>query len=68
MSLLSPISKSLTSVAPKLVTLLLICLPATAAFAQSPAQQNPAPSSTAPTQATLGNAADPFASGPCPPA
>ncbi len=65
MSLLSPISKSLTSVAPKLVTLLLICLPATA-FAQSPAQQNPAPSSTAPTQANLGTQLTPLPQAPAP--
>ena len=65
MSLLSPISKSLTSVAPKLVTLLLICLPA-AAFAQSPAPQNPAPSSTAPTQANLGTPLTPLPQAPAP--
>ncbi len=73
MSLLSPIraiSNSVTTVAPRLVGLLLLCLLATAGCAQDPApqnsQQSPAPPSTAPTDATLKSQLTPLPQAPAP--
>lgn len=64
--LISPISKALPSEAPKPIALLLICLLATASFAQNPAQQNPAPPSTTPTDAALGTQLTPLPQAPAP--
>ena len=63
MSLLSPISKPVPSLAPKLVALPLIFLLATSGFAQNPAQQTPASQTYNASRCGDRNAADAFAPG-----
>ena len=65
MSLLSPISKPLVSVAPKPVVLLLVCLFASTSFAQNPAQSTTT-SPTAPSDATQGALLTPLPQAPGP--
>ncbi len=66
MSLLSPISKPVPSLAPKLVALPLIFLLAISGFAQNPAQQTPASQSTTPTDAAIGTQLTPLPQAPAP--